>query len=54
VRRHNHQDRQAAQAVKLRDPRGPLCGVRYVRSLTIYGTFFHIACFMIVLRKIVQ
>jgi transposase len=28
--------------------------VRYDRSLTIYGAFFHIACFMIVLRKVVQ
>jgi transposase len=25
--------------------------VRYDRSLTIYGAFFHIACFMIVLRR---
>jgi len=28
--------------------------VRYDRSLKIYGAFFHIACFMIVLRKVVQ
>jgi transposase len=28
--------------------------VRYDRSLTIYGAFFHIACFMIVLRRAVQ
>jgi transposase len=28
--------------------------VRYDRSLTIYGAFFHIACFMIVLRRVVQ
>src|SRR6516162_1533685 len=28
--------------------------VRYDRSLTIYGAFFHIACFMIVLRSVVQ
>jgi transposase len=28
--------------------------VRYDRSLTIYGGFFHIACFMIVLRRAVQ
>ncbi|MBZ5698527.1 MAG: hypothetical protein LAN18_08270 [Acidobacteriia bacterium] len=28
--------------------------VRYDRSLRIYGAFFHIACFMIVLRKVVQ
>ena len=27
--------------------------VRYDRSLTIYGAFFHIACFMIVLRRVV-
>jgi len=26
----------------------------YDRSLTIYGAFFHIACFMIVLRRVVQ
>jgi len=24
------------------------------RSLTIYGAFFHIACFMIVLKRVVQ
>jgi len=28
--------------------------VCYDRSLTIYGAFFHIACFMIVLRRVVQ
>jgi transposase len=28
--------------------------VRYDRSRTIYGAFFHIACFMIVLRRVVQ
>ncbi len=28
--------------------------VRYDRSLSIYGAFFHIACFMIVLRRVVQ
>jgi transposase len=28
--------------------------VRYDRSLTVYGAFFHIACFMIVLRRVVQ
>jgi transposase len=28
--------------------------VRYDRSLTIYQAFFHIACFMIVLRRVVQ
>src|SRR6266481_4582877 len=28
--------------------------VRYDRSLTIYRAFFHIACFMIVLRRVVQ
>jgi transposase len=28
--------------------------VRYDRSLTIYAAFFHIACFMIVLRRVVQ
>ena len=28
--------------------------VRYERSLKIYGAFFHIACFMIVLRRVVQ
>src|ERR1700730_2030433 len=28
--------------------------VRHDRSLTIYGAFFHIACFMIVLRRVVQ
>jgi transposase len=28
--------------------------VRYDRSLTIYGAIFHIACFMIVLRRVVQ
>jgi transposase len=28
--------------------------VRYDRSLTIYGAFFHIACFIIVLRRVVQ
>jgi transposase len=28
--------------------------VRYDPSLTIYGAFFHIACFMIVLRRVVQ
>jgi len=28
--------------------------VRYDRSLMIYGAFFHIACFMIVLRRVVQ
>jgi transposase len=28
--------------------------VRYDRWLTIYGAFFHIACFMIVLRRVVQ
>jgi transposase len=28
--------------------------IRYDRSLTIYRAFFHIACFMIVLRRVVQ
>jgi transposase len=28
--------------------------VRYDRSLTIYGAFFHIACLMIVLQRVVQ
>jgi transposase len=28
--------------------------VRYDRSFTIYRAFFHIACFMIVLRRVVQ
>ena len=28
--------------------------VRYDRSLTIYGAYFHIACFMIVLQRVVQ
>jgi transposase len=28
--------------------------VRYDRSLTIYQAFFHIACFMIVLRKVLK
>ncbi len=28
--------------------------VRYDRSLTIYRGFFHVACFMIVLRKVLQ
>ena len=28
--------------------------VRYDRSLAIYRAFFHIACFMIVLRRVVQ
>jgi transposase len=28
--------------------------VRYDRSLTIYSGFFHIACFMIVLRRVLQ
>ncbi len=28
--------------------------VRYDRSLTIYRGFFHIACFMIVLRRVLQ
>jgi len=28
--------------------------VRYDRSLMIYRAFFHIACFMIVLRRVVQ
>ena len=28
--------------------------VRYDRSLTIYRSFFHIACFMIVLRRVLQ
>ncbi len=28
--------------------------VRYDRLLTIYGAFFHIACFLIVLRRVVQ
>jgi len=28
--------------------------VRYDRSLKIYGAFFHIACFMIVFRRVVQ
>ncbi len=28
--------------------------VRYDRSLSIYRAFFHIACFMIVLRRVVQ
>jgi transposase len=28
--------------------------VGYDRSLTIYGGFFHIACFMSVLRRVLQ
>lgn len=28
--------------------------VRWDRSLVIYGAFFHIACFMIVLRRVLQ
>jgi transposase len=28
--------------------------VRYDRSLTLYQAFFHIACFMIVLRRVLQ
>ena len=28
--------------------------VRYERSLTIYRAFFHIACFMIVLRRVLK
>ena len=28
--------------------------VRYDRSLTIYQAFFHIACFMIVLRRVLR
>jgi transposase len=28
--------------------------VRYDRSLTIYGAFFHIACFMLVLRRVLK
>jgi len=28
--------------------------VRHDRSLTVYGGFFHIACFMIVLRRVLQ
>ena len=28
--------------------------VRYDRSLQIYRAFFHLACFMIVLRRVVQ
>ncbi len=28
--------------------------VRYDRSLTVYRGFFHIACFMIVLRRVLQ
>jgi hypothetical protein len=28
--------------------------VRYDRSLQIYRAFFHIACLMIVLRRVVQ
>ena len=28
--------------------------VRYDRSLTIYQAFFHIACFMIVLRRVLK
>ena len=28
--------------------------LRYDRSLTIYSGFFHIACFMIVLRRVLQ
>jgi len=28
--------------------------VRYDRSLTIYQAFFHIACSMIVLRRVLQ
>jgi transposase len=28
--------------------------VRWDRSLTIYGAFFHIACFMIVMRRVLQ
>jgi transposase len=28
--------------------------VRYDRSLTVYQAFFHTACFMIVLRKVLK
>jgi transposase len=28
--------------------------VRYDRSLTVYRAFFHIACFMIVIRRVAQ
>jgi len=28
--------------------------VRYDRSLTVYQGFFHIACFMIVLRRVLK
>ncbi|PYT46848.1 MAG: DDE transposase, partial [Acidobacteria bacterium] len=28
--------------------------VRYDRSLTIYSAFFHIACFIIVLRRVLK
>ena len=28
--------------------------VRYYRSLMIYRAFFHIACFMIVLRRVLK
>ena len=28
--------------------------VRYDRSITIYEAFFHIACFMIVLRRVLK
>jgi transposase len=28
--------------------------VRYDRSLTVYRAFFHIACFMIVLRRVLK
>jgi hypothetical protein len=33
---------------------GILWILRYDRSLTIYRGFFHIACFMIVLRRVLQ
>jgi transposase len=28
--------------------------IRYDRSLKVYGAFFHIACFIFVLRRVVQ
>jgi len=28
--------------------------VRYDRSLTVYRAFFHIACFMITLRRVLK
>jgi len=32
----------------------PAADVRYDRSLTVYRGFFHIACFMITLRRVLK